>query len=109
MRCCNAKLEYPLVHLLGLLQRADTLDEIDVETPQLPALVHALLRCQRLVEVVHVGALRRLGGLGHDLDSLVEVLVSQLHLSPFDPHLSELGDRLEGHLDGLLHDGTSIV
>jgi hypothetical protein len=44
LRCRDTQFENSLVDFPGLFQRGHTLDEIDIETPQLPALVHSLLR-----------------------------------------------------------------
>lgn len=99
----NPQLEYPLVHGAGLLQSADALDEINVETPKFPALVYSLLRGQSLIEVVDGALLRRLGSLSHDCDRFVEVVVAKLQFSPFNPHICQFLDRLEGHPHSLLH------
>lgn len=75
LRSRNSELEDPFVNLFRLLKCADTLDDINVETPHLPTLVNPLLRCQSFVKIIH-RALVRLSGLCHNPERLVEIVIT---------------------------------
>lgn len=87
LRSRDAQFKDTLIDVLGLIQGSDTLNQVDIETPQFPTLVDSLLGRKGLVEIVHSGLLGRLRRFGHDLNRLIEILTPQLHLCPFAPCL----------------------
>ncbi|KAG9533304.1 hypothetical protein KCU93_g143, partial [Aureobasidium melanogenum] len=87
-----SKRSHALVHLASLVQGADGFDKIN-----------------SFIEVINCASFGCLSGLCHNINGAIEVLVAQLHLCPFDPHLSESVYGLERYLDGLFHNDPGIA